>query len=110
MSLLMNEAWAEGPAPATGDGGLSLIFMVLFVVFIYFFLIRPQSKRAKEHRNMVGSLAKGDEVTTTGGVLGRIMELGENYILLEVAEGVNMKVQKNAIGSLLPKGTIKDTL
>ncbi|HYW90995.1 MAG TPA: preprotein translocase subunit YajC, partial [Gammaproteobacteria bacterium] len=77
-----------------------------FILF-YFLLIRPQVKRAKEHRKMVESLSKGDEVATNGGLLGRITEIGENYVELEIADQVVVKVQRQSVSNLLPKGTIK---
>jgi preprotein translocase subunit YajC len=70
-------------------------------------LIRPQSKRAKEHRAMLQALATGDEVVTSGGILGRVTEVGDNFVTLEVADGVRLKVQKAQIGTLMPKGTLK---
>tara|TARA_B100000676_G_scaffold305805_1_gene360752 strand:+ start:2544 stop:2813 length:270 start_codon:yes stop_codon:yes gene_type:complete len=85
-----------------------LFIIILFAVF-YFLLIRPQQKRAKEHRNMVEALAKGDEVVTQGGVLGKIREVGDAFITLEIAEGTEIKVQRSAVGALMPKGTIKAT-
>ena len=85
-----------------------LFIIILFAVF-YFLLIRPQQKRAKEHRNMVEALAKGDEVVTQGGVLGKIREVGDAFITLEIAEGTEIKVQRSAVGALMPKGTIKVT-
>jgi preprotein translocase subunit YajC len=78
----------------------------MFVLF-YFLLIRPQAKRAKEHRTMVAALAKGDEVVAAAGVLGRIARLDENYVVLEVADGVEIRVQRHAVQAVLPKGTIK---
>ena len=83
-----------------------LFVMVLFAVF-YFVLIRPQQKRAKEHRKMVEALAKGDEVVTTGGLLGRISKVGDNFITVEIADGLEVRVQRAAVASLMPKGTIK---
>jgi preprotein translocase subunit YajC len=91
-----------------GLGGL-LFPILLFVVF-YFFLIRPQQKKAREHRTMVQALAKGDEVLTNGGVLGRITRLDDQFIALEVAEGLEIKVQRQAVASLVPKGTLKASL
>lgn len=111
MSWLISDAWAE-PAPAAGPVGpdlLSLLLMVGLFVIMWLFIIRPQMKRAKEHRKMVESLAKGDEVATTGGLVGRIMRLDDNFALLEVATGVELRVQRNAISSMLPKGTLKGT-
>jgi preprotein translocase subunit YajC len=80
--------------------------VLIFVVF-YFLLIRPQAKRAKEHKAMVTALAVGDEVVTSGGILGRITEAGEQYLTVEVAEGVRVKVQRHTVGAILPKGTYK---
>lgn len=109
MSFFISDAMAEaaqtaaGPAEPSFAGFLPLI--IIFVLF-YFLLIRPQTKRAKEHKQMVEALSKGDEVVTNGGVLGKAIEVGDNFITLEVADGVQIKVQRNAIASLLPKGTL----
>jgi preprotein translocase subunit YajC len=81
----------------------------LIVVF-YFLLIRPQTKRAKEHKQMVEALKKGDEVVTGGGVLGRITDVGDNFLQVEVADGVQLRLQKHSVASLMPKGTIKGDL
>jgi preprotein translocase subunit YajC len=109
MSFFIENAWAQGTAPAPGGGYSMLIFMGLFFVIFYFMLIRPQSKRAKEHRAMLAAIAAGDEVVTSGGILGRVTDVGENFITLEVAEGVRLKVQKPQIAALMPKGTLKGT-
>ena len=85
----------------------SLFMLVILFVFMYFFLIRPQTKRAKQHRELVAALSKGDEIVTNGGVLGRITGLGDQFVTVEIASGVEVKVQRNAIASVLPKGTIK---
>jgi preprotein translocase subunit YajC len=76
-------------------------------VILYFLMIRPQMKKAKEHKSMVEALQKGDEVVTQGGVAGRITKVGDNYVKLEVADNVEISVQKPAIGMILPKGTLK---
>ncbi len=81
--------------------------LILLVVLFYFMLIRPQMKRNKEHKQMLGALAKGDEVVTSGGLAGKVTDIGEAYISLEVADNVTIKVQKPAIASVLPKGTLK---
>ncbi len=113
MNLLISDAHAAGPAapagPTVPGGNLMMQILPLVVIFVifYFLLIRPQSKRAKEHKAMVAAIAKGDEVVTNGGVLGRVTEVAENFVSLEIAEGVSIKVQRQAIASLLPKGTIK---
>jgi preprotein translocase subunit YajC len=81
--------------------------MVLFVAVFYFLLIRPQNKRAKEQREMLAKIAAGDEVATTGGILGKVVEVGEQFLTLEIAAGVNIKLQKFQIAQVLPKGTVK---
>ena len=95
------------PADGAASGYSSLIMMVLFGVVFYFLLIRPQSKRAKEHKTMLGSIQKGDEVVTNGGILGKVNKITDNFIVLTVADKVEMKFQKHAITATLPKGTIK---
>jgi preprotein translocase subunit YajC len=80
----------------------------VFVVF-YFFLIRPQTKRQKEHKEMVSKLAVGDEIVTGGGVLGKVTDLGDQFVQVEVADGVRIKIQRHTIGAVMPKGTIKST-
>ncbi len=81
--------------------------MVVFVVIFYFLLIRPQQKKAKEHQALVSKLSAGDEVVTTGGILGKVTEVGDSFVTMEIAEGVRIKVQKFQVGSLMPKGTLK---
>ncbi len=105
LDFFINNAWAA-EAPQVG-GIMSLLpLFILFAVF-WFFLIRPQMKQAKEHRTMVEALAKGDEIVTNGGMLGKIKEVGDNFIVLEIAKEVQVKIQKNAISATMPKGTIK---
>jgi preprotein translocase subunit YajC len=107
MDWLIPSAWAQaagGPQPNTLMQLLPLI--LIFVVF-YFLLIRPQAKRAKEHKAMVAALATGDEVVTSGGILGKVTEAGEQFLTVEVAEGVRVKVQRHTVSTVLPKGTIK---
>lgn len=111
MSFFIADAWAD-TAPAAGSPdmlGALAPFAILFVVF-YFLLIRPQQKRAKEHRAMIEKLAKGDEVITGGGLAGKVTELGDNFIEVEVADNVRVKVQRQMLTSVLPKGTIKGGL
>jgi preprotein translocase subunit YajC len=108
MNFLISDAWAQGDA--AGGGMIGLLFPILLIVAFYFLLIRPQTKRAKEHKQMVEALKKGDEVVTGGGVLGRITEVGDNFIQLEVTDGVQLRVQKQAVASLMPKGTVKGDL
>jgi len=107
MNLLISDAWAQGGAPA-GGGLVSLLPIIVIFVLFYFLLIRPQQKRQKQHKEMVESLSKGDEVVTTGGTLGKITDVGDNFITLEVAQGVNIKVQRSMVQAMMPKGTIKD--
>jgi len=107
MSLFISDAMAAAGDAAAEPGFGSLIPLVLIFVIFYFLLLRPQIKRGKEHKKMTESLAKGDEVVTNGGLLGRITKLDESFISLEIAEGVSVKVQRSAIGSMMPKGTMK---
>lgn len=108
MSFLISDAYAEAaPAAQQGDPITSLIFFGGFILIFYFILIRPQQKRAKEHRNLVAALSKGDEVVTNGGLLGRISEVGDEYLSVELADNVTVRIQKQAIASVLPKGTLK---
>lgn len=104
--MLISEAFAAGPAATSPDLMGFLPLIVIFVLF-YFMLIRPQTKRAKELRNMLAALQKGDEVVTSGGELGKVVKVTDNYVSLEIAENVVIHVQKQAIQTLLPKGTIK---
>lgn len=105
--VLISEAHAQaGPAPG-GFDLVSLLPIILMFVLLYFLMIRPQAKRAKEHRAMLTALQKGDEVITAGGTLGRVTKVGDNYVGLEVSNNVEIQVQKAAIQTLLPKGTIK---
>ena len=108
IDLFISNAYADtGAAPAQG-GGFSLIIMfAVFFLFIYFAVWRPQAKRAKELQNLLGSLSKGDEVLTTGGVLGRISKLSDQYITIAIANNVEVVMQKSSVVSILPKGTLK---
>ena len=108
--MFISQAFAQtAPAPSGGTESslLSLLPIVLMFVVLYFIMIRPQMKRQKEHKTMVEALAKGDEVVTAGGVLGRVSKLGETYLHVEVANGVELQVQRSSIVQILPKGTIK---
>jgi preprotein translocase subunit YajC len=110
MSFFISDALAQTAATATDTGStlMALLPLVLFAVVFYFLLIRPQAKRQKEHQTMVDSLAKNDEVVTVGGIAGRVVELGENFVLLEIADGVQVKVRRATVESVLPKGSLKD--
>lgn len=105
LNLLIEPAYAQD-APA-GGGIVSFLPLVLIFVLFYFLLIRPQQKRAKEHQAMITALATGDEVVSGGGVLGKITDVGEQFVTVEVAKEVKVKMQKHTITTVLPKGTIK---
>jgi preprotein translocase subunit YajC len=107
MNGLISDAFAQAGPPGPGGQFMPIIMMVVFVVIFYFLLIRPQQKKAKEHQALVSKLSAGDEVVTTGGILGKVIEVGDSFVTLEVADGVRMKVQKFQVGSLMPKGTLK---
>lgn len=104
--MLISPAYAAA-APAGMEQVMSFMPLVVIFIMFYFMLIRPQMKRAKEQKNMLGALQKGDEVVVTGGLVGKVTKVGDNYISLEVADNVVIQVQKAAVQSLLPKGTIK---
>ena len=110
MSLLITDALAAANTAAQQASPSpwgSVVMLVAFVVVFYFLLWRPQSKRAKEQRDLITSLQKGDEVVTAGGILGTITAVKESFVTLQVAEGFEIKVQKSAVANALPKGTIK---
>ncbi len=108
--MFISEAFAQAAPAATTGSDSSLITMlplVLMFVVLYFVMIRPQMKRQKEHKTMVEAIAKGDEVVTSGGMLGKVARLGETYLHLEVANGVELQVQRSAVVQVLPKGSLK---
>jgi preprotein translocase subunit YajC len=107
MDFLISTAYAQAGAPAQGNVWVQMLPLVLIFVVFYFLLIRPQSKKAKEHREMVAKLQNGDEVVTAGGILGRIVDVSDTFVTLEVATGVQIKVQRFQVGQLMPKGTLK---
>ena len=110
--MFISSAFAQ-TAPAAAAGGdiqsslMSMLPLVLMFVVLYFVMIRPQMKRQKEHRTMVEALAKGDEVATSGGMLGKVTKLGDVYVGVEIANGVEVTVQRSAVVQVLPKGTVK---
>ena len=106
MDFFITPAQAQAAAGG-GSSLMTLVPLVLIFVVFYFLLIRPQTKRAKEHREMVGKLAAGDEIVTTGGILGRISQVQDQFITLEVASGVAITVQRFQVAQLMPKGTYK---
>ncbi|MDR0480501.1 MAG: preprotein translocase subunit YajC [Gallionellaceae bacterium] len=105
--LFISSAHAQAAAPAADNGQFSFVILFVMVIVFYFLLIRPQQKRAKEQRAMMDALQKGDEVVTVGGMVGRVAKLDDNYIGVEVADGVVVQIQKSALQTTLPKGTIK---
>lgn len=111
--MFISEAFAQAAPAATGApdsflGSLgSMLPLLLMFVVLYFVMIRPQMKRQKEHKAMIDALAKGDEVVTGGGLLGKVAKLGESYVHVEIANGVEIQVQRSAIVQVLPKGTFK---
>ena len=109
MDFLINSAWAQA-APEAPDFLASIFPLLLIFGVFYFLLIRPQMKRAKEHRALVSELAVGDEVITNGGLLGKIRNVADTFLDVELAEGCIVKLQKHAVSTVLPKGTIKGTV
>ena len=109
MDFFISNAMAEGGG-AVGDGGILgfLPLVIIFVIF-YFLIIRPQVKRAKEHKQLTESIGKGDEVVTGGGLLGKVTDVNDNFVTLEISDGVDVKIQRQSVSSLVPKGTIKSS-
>jgi preprotein translocase subunit YajC len=104
--VFISNAYAQGATPAAG-GDMSLFILIPLMIIVFFMMIRPQMKRQKEQRQMLEALAKGDEVVTAGGVLGRISKMGETYLSIETGNGVELQIQRSAIVQILPKGTLK---
>ncbi|MFD0739510.1 preprotein translocase subunit YajC [Lysobacter koreensis] len=108
LDLVISPAYAQAAGqPAPGGFGMSLLFPVLLIGVMYFLMIRPQMKRAKEHKAMLEKLSRGDEVITNGGIAGTVSDIGDNFVSVEIADNVRIRVQKGAIASVLPKGTLK---
>jgi preprotein translocase subunit YajC len=109
LAFLISDAAAQAAAPAASPPSLigTLLLPVMLIVVFYFLLIRPQQRKQREHRAMVETLAVGTEIVTGGGVLGKVTELGEQFLTVEIADGVNIKVQRHSITAVLPKDTIK---
>ena len=110
--MLISNAYAQaaggtGGAGGAGDGFLGLLPIVLMFVLLYFMMIRPQMKRQKEMKSMVEALKSGDEIITAGGILGKITKIGDHYLTVEIADSAQIVVQRAAVQTLLPKGTIK---
>ena len=102
---MIQNAWAQNASG--GDPFLSFLPLIVIFIVFYFVLIRPQTKKQKEHQEMINALEVGNEVVTAGGILGKIQEMNENYVNLEISENVTIKIQRQTISSLLPKGTIR---
>ncbi len=108
MSFPSSPVIAQAAAAQPAGGGMSMIIMMVVLFgLMYFMMIRPQMKRQKEHRALIAGLAKGDEVVTNGGIAGRVEEVGETFITVEIADNVKVKVQKGAVQQVLPKGSLK---
>ena len=105
MGWLIQDAYAQ--AESQPDTFLSLLPLVLIFGVFYFLLIRPQNKRQKEHKELVANIAVGDEVATAGGVLGTVTEVRDQFVHVQVADGVVLKIQRHTIGAVMPKGTVK---
>ncbi len=105
MNFFISNAYAQ--SAFSSESLLSLAPLVIIFVVFYFLLIRPQSKRQKEHKELIGNLSKGDEVTTAGGMLGKVTEVKDDFVKIQVADNVVVTVQKHTIGAIMPKGTIK---
>jgi preprotein translocase subunit YajC len=107
--FLLNTYALAAEGQAVGSGWSSLIMLLAFVAIFYFLLLRPQMKRNKEHKKLLSEISKGDEVLTSAGIVGKIVHVGDNFVELSIAEGVEIKVQKQSVSSLLPKGSIKSS-
>ena len=111
MSFLIPAAYADAAAPAAAAGpagsGFEWVFLIGFLVIFYLMIWRPQAKRAKEQKNLLSNLQKGDEVVTNGGIAGKIVKVSDDFVVLEVSDTVELKFQKQAIAATLPKGTLK---
>ena len=105
--MFIGNAYAQAAATSAGGGIIEFLPLVALAAIFYFMILRPQQKRSKEQKTMLGGLQKGDEVVTAGGALGRVVKVGDSYVNVEIAENVTVLLQKNAIQTVLPKGTIK---
>ena len=109
MNGLIPDAMAQAAGGSPTQSFAPLLMMVVFIAIFYFLLIRPQQKKAKDHQAMVTKLSAGDEVVTSGGILGKIVEVSDSFVTLEIAPNVQIKVQKFQVTSLMPKGTLKSS-
>ncbi|TBR12505.1 MAG: preprotein translocase subunit YajC [Lysobacter sp.] len=107
LDLLIPTAHAQAAGTPAGPGFSSLLLPIVLVGVMYFLMIRPQMKRAKEHKAMLDKLSRGDEVLTSGGIAGVVTDMGDNFVTVEITDGVRVRVQRAAIANVLPKGTLK---
>ncbi len=107
MSFFISAAYAAEPATAAAPDYMSFLFLGGFLVIFYLMIWRPQAKRAKEHKNLIGSLQKGDEIVTSGGIAGKVAKVSDDFVVIEVSDTVELKIQKVAVAATLPKGTLK---
>jgi preprotein translocase subunit YajC len=106
--VLISTAFAQAPAAGSTEASLlSFLPLVAMFVVLYFIMIRPQMKRQKEHKAMIEALAKGDEIVTAGGLLGKVSKMGDSHLHVELAQGVEVQIQRSAVVQVLPKGTLK---
>ncbi len=105
--MFISTAYAQAAGGGAESQLIGFLPIILMFVVLYFLMIRPQMKRAKEHKAMLEKLSKGDEVLTNGGIAGRVTDIGENFITVEIADNVQIRVQKGAVANVLPKGTLK---
>ena len=107
MGALISDAYAQGAPASGGPPFADILFIVVIFAVFYFLLIRPQQKKSKDHRKMVQALAQGDEVVTNGGLLGKITQVGDSFVSVEIGRGMEVRVQRVSVAALMPKGTIK---
>jgi preprotein translocase subunit YajC len=107
MSFFINDALAQGAGESGGFDIAAILPLILMFAIFYFLLIRPQQKKAKEHKNLVAALKKGDEIITNGGLLAKVTDIEDNFLTCEIADKVKVKIQSHAVSTVLPKGTIK---
>jgi len=107
MDFLISNAYAQADGAGAAGGLMSFLPLIVIFAVFYFMLIRPQMKRAKEHKQLVSQLSKGDEVITNGGLLGKITDVSDSFVTLELADNLQIKLQRQAVASVMPKGTMK---
>ena len=107
MSFFISDALAQSAPAQQPDPLMSFLPLIILFVIFYFLLIRPQQKKAKEHREMVAGMKKGDEIVTQGGIAGKVIEVGDGFLTVEIAENVQVRLQSHAVATVLPKGTLK---